>query len=182
MNIFDPFRKKQPEPTINNTVSLPQLCYTMAYFVFPYYVFDGKTKLPSLYKETPENATFLLLFIAYKKEGIEPNADKEEFKNQVQRFQWHEGAFDNTHKFLALEYPTPPAIDMSKGMGNFVLAPYFSVILLGDTPEYFILGQSPVGGTTVRRLNKDGTNYNLGPGPKPSLENFLTTIRERTTK
>jgi hypothetical protein len=68
---------------------------------------------------------------------------------------------------------------------KIVLAPHFSVILHCDDkpPEYYILGQEPIGGgTTVRQILDGGMNCNMGPGPLPSLDAFLSRIRDIQTQ
>jgi hypothetical protein len=98
----------------------------------------------------------------------------------AKQFKWHNGSFDNTRKYLLLEYPVPPAVDMGDAdpismleSGNkMVLAPHFSLIVYGDNaPLYYILGQAPLGGgTTLRQILDGGMNCSLGPGPPPEMD------------
>jgi hypothetical protein len=116
---------------------------------------------------------------------VEPNME------DAQRFCWHRGQLDEDHEYFALEYPTPPPIDLSdvpmeqvaSGGSPIVLAPYFSALIReagADQARYFILGQAPIGeGTTLRCVLREGANCNLGPGPEPVLELFLNAVRER---
>lgn len=65
-----------------------------------------------------------------------------------------------------------------------VLAPFYSAIVrmparAGFT--YFILGQRPYGGTTLRTIEPGGVHANLGEGPEPSLAAFLAALEERIT-
>lgn len=118
--------------------------------------------------------------------GVEPDfAD-------AQLFQWHHGQLNGGYEYFVLEYPTPPAIDMLgvspkdviDGRASFVLAPHFSAIVRGvEDVHYFVLGQAPMGGgTTLRCILPEGTNCNLGPGPKPELSAFLDAVRGRVAR
>jgi hypothetical protein len=64
----------------------------------------------------------------------------------------------------------------------FVLAPHYSSVIrdTDDACSYYILGQSPMGGgTTLRCITADRANCNLGPGPKPTLEDFHARLSGR---
>jgi hypothetical protein len=100
----------------------------------------------------------------------------------AKRFLWHHGELNDAQEYFVLEFPTPPAVDISvRGTGEFVLAPHFCAIVRnGKSGEasYFILGQAPLGGgTTLRSVLKEGMNCNLGPGPEPRLAAFLDVVR-----
>lgn len=67
---------------------------------------------------------------------------------------------------------------------KFVLAPHFSAIVSGaDRVRYFILGQAPMGGgTTLRSIEPEGMNCNLGPGPEPTMDAFLDSVRKHVDR
>jgi hypothetical protein len=167
----------------DTTVTLPQLCYDVAYFVLPHYAFKDLEKLAHLCLATPTAAGPFFYAMAAMGRKIEPDT------NDAQRFHWNHGRLTRDYEYFLLEYPVPPAVDMSDtsleqmisdGI-KFVLAPHFSVILRGvDKVHYFILGQAPMGGgTTLRCILPDGANCNLGPGPEPQVTAFLDVVRER---
>lgn len=187
MGLFDFFRRKPREKVPQNTsVPLEQTSYDIAYFILPQYIFNSLELIVELCTTTPSAAGPFYYVMACQARGMEPDAEA------AKRFKWHTGEFDN-QQYLALEYPTPPPVDMDevdpiaimKSGAKFVLAPYFSVILYGNgtQPNYFILGQAPLGGgTTVRTVTADRTNCNLGPGPEPKLDLFFEAIRERRSR
>lgn len=187
MGLFDFFRKKPAQSSSkgNDEIStnLPQLCYDIAYFILPNYIFRDLKKLTSLCQETPSAAGPFFFFMACKMENIEPDMDV------ARSIKFHTGSLDG-RPYLAFEYPTPPDVDFDLSESDpaklvdaarlAVLAPYWSVIFCDQNPEYYILGQSPlVGTTTVRQILPEGMNCNLGPGPKPTLPLFLEAISER---
>lgn len=179
MGLFDWF-KKSP------TVPLPQLCYDVAYFVLPHYAFEGIDKLVDLCLNTPALAGPFFYVMAAQMRKVEPVSE------DAKLFRWHHGLLSDEREYFALEYPLPPAVNMSNlsdeqaiermtnGDSKLVLAPYFSAIIRGaelSEPRYFILGQSPLGGgTTLRCITPEGLNCNLGPGPEPDLASFLEAV------
>ena len=109
----------------------------------------------------------------------------------ARQFRWYQGPIGTARQYLALEYPQPTPLDigdsdpmtlLESGI-KMVLAPYFSVIVYAveTEPEYYILGQAPLGGgTTFRQLQERGNiNCNLGPGPEPVLDCFISAIEQR---
>jgi hypothetical protein len=180
MGLFDRWRKSKP------IVSLPQLCYDVAYFVLPHYVYENLTKITDLCLNAPTAAGPFFFLMAAKAREVEPDFE------DAKRFRWHHGKLANDYEYFALEFPQPPAIDLSdadpeqliNSGATFVLAPHFSVIVRGPTEvQYFILGQAPLGGgTTLRCVTRDGANCNLGPGPQPDLAALLGSIRKRVLK
>jgi hypothetical protein len=184
MGLFDIFRRKPREQAPeNNSVPLEQTSYDIAYFILPRYVFESLDRIIDICTTTPSAAGPFYYIMACQARGVEPDLEA------AKKYQWHTGEFDN-EKYLALEYPTPAPVDMGdsdpitimQSGVKLVLAPYFSVILYGkhSQPNYYILGQSPIGGgTTVRAVTAEGMNCNLGPGPEPTLESFFEAIRER---
>jgi hypothetical protein len=177
MGLFDWFRKPKP------AFPLPQLCYDVAYFVLPHYAFNDLDKLADVCLNMPTTAGPFFYVMAAQMRKVEPDIE------DAKRFRWHHGQLGDGREYFALEYPTPPPVDMSDvsieqmvgGGTPFVLAPHFSAILRGaGGVQYFILGQAPMGGgTTLRSILPEGMNCNLGPGPEPRLAAFLDAIREQ---
>jgi hypothetical protein len=156
----------------------------MAYFILPHYVFQSLHKITDMCLNTPAVAGPFYYVMACQARDIEPDMET------AKTFRWRHDSFDKKQQYFALEYPIPTpvnlegadAIAMLESGSDLVLAPYFSVILCGDAtqPEYFILGQAPLGGgTTVRQIQDGGANCNMGPGPEPTLECFLEAICDR---
>ncbi len=166
-------------------VSLPQLCYDIAYFILPHHAFKDLARLADLCLNTPTAAGPFFHFLAAQMRKEEPNTE------DARRFRWHHGQLDEGREYFVLEYPVPPPIDLSGASleqvlasgTKFVLAPHFSAIVRGPGPEevhYFVLGQAPMGGgTTLRCVLPEGMNCNLGPGPEPQLSAFLAAVREQ---
>jgi hypothetical protein len=95
-------------------------------------------------------------------------------------------------RYYVLQYPAPEPADLSgaalediaAGRIRCVLAPHFSCLVVdrGAAPaHYFVLGQAPMGGGTTLRQLRDGANLNLGAGPVPRLEAFLSVVRDRVS-
>lgn len=173
-------------------ISLPQTCYDIAYFILPRLMFSELDRIKMLFLEYPHDAGKFLYSAACQARRIEPNLDT------APQFHCHHRTFDDSREFFVLEYPAPPTADIEepdpvavltdsqvflssvKQIG--VLAPFFSAILCRDSvdAEYYILGQAPYDGTTLRSLDRDGNNRNRGPGPEPTLDAFIDAIRERS--
>jgi hypothetical protein len=181
MGLFNGFRKPKP------AVPLPQLCYDVAYFILPHYAFEDLDKLTDLCRNTTTAGLFFYVMAARARK-VEPDPE------DGRRFRWHLGQLDESREYFALEYPTPPPVDMGElsveemlsAGTKLVLAPYFSAIIRWSgraETQYFILGQAPIGGgTTLRCILPEGINGNLGPGPEPELSAFLDALREQTTR
>jgi hypothetical protein len=176
MALFDFLRKPK------SGVPLPQICYDVAYFVLPHYAFNNVAKIVELCTHSPAAAGPFFYFLACQIRKIEPSAD------DAKRFQWHRGALDSERQFLALQYPAPPPIDLSAATPeqvgtpgtSVVLAPHYSAVIEDQRTKetgYFVLGQALFGGgTTLRCVERDGKNCNLGPGPEPQLDAFLHAV------
>jgi len=171
MGLFDLFKKAPPPPPPPK--SLPQLCHGMAYSFLPPLVFADDSPVIG-YFTTHGNATGTYLYtLVCQSQHIVPAPD------HADQFRSHTGNLSDGTAYYVVEYPVPPPVnpDLMKA----VLAPYFSAILhsleAGET-YYFILGQGPRGGTTLRKLTMDGTNWNLGHGPAPELNAFLKALEK----
>ncbi len=182
MGLFDFLRKPKPG------VPLAQICYDTAYFVLPHYAFNDVVKIVDLCTNSPTAAGPFFYLLACQMRKIEPNFE------HAKQFQWRHGTLEGDKLFFALEYPVPPPIDMSNispeqliATGKPpVLAPHFSIVIQDPgTKEttYFVLGQAPLGGgTTLRCVERDGRNCNLGPGPEPQLDALLNAVKRRVEK
>jgi hypothetical protein len=165
-----------------NAHEIAQTCYTMAYFVLPPYVHGQTEKVAQELSAGRVGAMFFYI-LTCKASGKEPEPEA------VVAFQAHTGSLDTRHDYYVIQYPSLPTVDLSnvdadrmfEELGKIVLAPYFSAMVReknGGAVRYFILGQSPGGGTTLRGVSPD-INANLGPGCEPELEAFLQLLRER---
>ena len=184
MGLFDFFRRKPTnEPKQQSMVPLEQTSYDIAYFILPRYVFQSLERIIELCTQTPNAAGPFYYVMACRARDCEPDIEL------AKQYKWEIGEIGGRN-YLALKYPTPVPVDMGdsdpiaileSGI-KIVLAPFFSVILYGgdSPPQYFILGQAPIGGgTTVREITADGMNCNLGSGPDPQLDLFFAAIRDR---
>ncbi len=179
MGLLDRFRKRKP------SVSLPQLCYDVAYFILPHYAYDDLSKVTDLCSNAPTAAGPFFYVMACRARDVEPVIE------DAKQFQWRHGRLGNGHEYFVLEYPAPLSFDLA-GLSPDelinagtppVLAPYFSAIIRrapAGGVGYFILGQAPIGGgTTLRSVLREGENCNLGPGPEPRIDKFLEAISAR---
>ncbi len=184
MGLFDFFKKREPAEQRDLPITLPQLCYDMAYFVLPHYVHEDFPKLKGMYQSSPVSAGAFFYVMACQVRKVEPDIET------AKRFRWQAERVDGAIDCLTLSYPTPPPIDMSnismadmmKAGVHMVLAPYFSSAVCDrhGRMHYFILGQAPIGGgTTLRCITPDSTNCNLGPGPTPRMEDFHAAVADR---
>ena len=125
MALFDFFRKKKA--SAQDGVPLEQSSYDIAYFILPQYVFSQLDRLIDQCANTPTAAGPFFYVMARQARETEPDIEA------AKQFSWHSGSFGETHKYLLLEYPVPPAVDMGEadpismlGSGNkMVLAPHF---------------------------------------------------------
>lgn len=163
-----------------------QNCYTMAYFVLPRYVFTEAVAFVEQLADSTHLGAGVYYVMACKMNGTEPDPDL------LHAFPVHHGDLDATSRYCVVAYPTPPAVDLSAvppdevfaRMDKVVLAPYFSAIVLpaaSREARYFVLGQSPIGTTTLRGVTAT-TNANLGAGCEPDLELFLDLLRVRMAR
>ncbi len=180
MALFDIFRKRKP------AVSLPSLCYEIAYFILPHYAHGDFAKLKDMCEQTPSAAGPFFYVMACQTHEIEPDIET------AKVFKWHVGEFANGSQYFTLEYPVPPPVDMSDmtteqvmaARDSIVLAPHFSCAIrcVDDSLSYCVLGQSPIGGgTTLRSVTADGANCNHGPGPNPTLNGFHNYLNQGAT-
>lgn len=109
---------------------------------------------------------------------------------QASALQWHKGRLPNGREYMILEYPEPDPMVLTarefeknpeEDAPEEILYPYYSAILRTTTSQpsaCFSLGQSPVYGVTSLRRCRPAAHYNLGIGPDPSLEGFLSVLEE----
>lgn len=177
MGLFS-FLKREPRPP------LEQLSYDVAYQILPGYVYGQLPALLEVVNASPESANALFYQMACKAAKVQP--DRAAFA----QYQWHRVASLKGRTCLVLAYPQPVPIDLTgksfvevrESAGTWVLAPYFSAVVKDDASgktDYFVLGQTSMGGgTALRRMDADWTNTNLGAGPAPSLDAFVTAIAQ----
>jgi hypothetical protein len=175
MGLFNFFRR-EPRP------SLEQLSYNIAYSIFPNYAYGQLSSLMDIVRTSPDSANALFYQIACKSEKIRPDPA------HAARYKWHPPTKLGARTVLVLEYPEPEPVDMSgksfvevrNSVGTWVLAPYFSAVVQDPASgrvDYFVLGQtSKGGGTIMRTVDAEWLNTNLGPGPAPTLDNFLAEV------
>ena len=180
-----PFNKSKtnaPPSTASKTPSLEELSYAVAYFVLPHYAFRDLDKAVEMWTKTPSTTGPFFFLMACQMRKAEPDV------NRATEYRSRYGELPGIGRYYLLEYPKPAIIDLSnrdpmeivEHGESFVLAPYLSVIIQQPDPGnvmYYVLGQSPIGGgTTLRCITRDGVNANLGPGPGPTVENFLEAV------
>ena len=170
MGLFN-FGKKKPTAE----QELAQFSYGMAYFFLPQFYYADPARVIGYFanNEFPPGPYLYALACSYRK--VQPEADA------ARAFGAAIGELEPGCRYYALQYPIPPPFEF--GAPNATLAPYFSVIVQSDDSEseqgYYILGQGPMGGTTLRAIRRDLTNLNLGPGPAPELAALLDVLREK---
>lgn len=173
MGLFD-FLKKKPASRPDNN-DLFQICYRVAYFMFPALLFSDPQKMRDIFVEYGDGAGAFFYVLLCKQEKIEPVVE------HAKIFHAYNGELREGVNYLLLEYPTPPPVN--EDLMKATLAPHFSAILYYEKSQevaYYILGQRPFGGTTFRSVNKDGLNANMGEGCAPDRETFLAFLREKT--
>jgi hypothetical protein len=168
VGIFDFFRSK-PAPK-QAPRSFVGLCYDMAYFVLPPIAHGDIAQVHQLWTESATFAGGFLFFSAGQRQGMNMSALED-----GSRFISHHGKLDASRTYYVLEFPAPPPFASEN-----IPAPHFTAIVYDSAKqqtEYFILGQSPGGGTNLRSVNALSMNMNLGPGPTPTLDRFLDALR-----
>jgi len=174
MGLFDLFRKKaDAAPKGRPPQDLPNISYGMAYFMLPPLLYQDPARIRG-YFENAEIPAGSFLYVMYcKAQGIEP------LRADAALFRSHTGVLREGTTYYVIEYPPSPPADL--GRPGATLAPLFSAILWTEATggvAYYILGQRPFGGTTLRTVTPEGTNANLGEGPPPELDAFLDSLRQ----
>ncbi len=152
-----------------------------AYTAMPYSAYnDCDNLIKKLTEGLPVGAFFYITVCQALKINI--------IREDAKRFREYFGKLDDARDYFVLEYPTPPPVDLSGvDLGSMppekrpVLAPYFSTVVRHRQTKavnYYTLGQASVGGgTTFRAVTADNCHLNLGPGPEPQLDAFLSLLR-----
>ncbi len=158
-----------------------QIAAHMAHRKLPLRVFPDVVEVLSDFESAPELAVLSYFREAATSCVLEPTADA------LKALRVHLGEVRHCD-CLVIEYPRFPVCDLfttepdlPPGSGGYVLAPYFSAILrdrLSDEPRYFVLGQSPDGGTRLREWSET-LKADLGPGCEPTLAAFLEMLKAR---
>lgn len=159
-----------------------QLCYQTAYFLIPQFLFEEPARFAERFAE-PDLAARLFYLMNCSLQHREP------VEEDVCALKGHVGQFNDDLDYFIVEYPPFPPVDLGEcspedfmqRAEKIVLAPYFSAALVstdGHKSSYYILGQSPAAGTTLRQVTRQH-NANLGPGCAPVLSEFLALLRSR---
>lgn len=159
-----------------------RICHALAYYVLPSWAGHQPELLAHELAQPGIGARLYLMSCLMHGHGVRPEL--------LDRFPVHERCVAGLRCFV-LAYPPPaPLPDLSditnpqlgEALRRVVLAPWFSaLVILHDGPEglrYFVLGQAPDGGTTLRSVDTS-LNVNLGPGCEPDLERFVTFLEAR---
>ena len=178
MGFFDRFRKPKADSQFEQ--GFPMISYGMAYMLIPHGVFHNFERLSVMWKSMDPPASALFYTTGCKMQNTEPE------KEWIGRYHAHFGRLDEITDYYLMEFPKPPPVcmkDFEAASGKKpVLAPHFCAVLHQPATgivSYYILGQSPDGGTTFRSITADGVNSNLGPGPEPTMKNFLELLKDR---
>jgi hypothetical protein len=159
------------------------LCYFLTYMVLPRYISDDPATLLQYFAKDPQYTARFLYMLACKFSDHEPNPQ------DVQAIAGHVGTLAGVWNYNIIEYPVFSPVNMfaAKQGGaereGIVLAPYFSAVLFRDPAKidyYTVLGQSPMGGTTLREVTRE-YNANLGPGCEPTLGAFTALLDHELT-
>ncbi len=178
MGLFDRFRRRPVTATrAGPGPGLPQLCYGMAYFMLPPLLERDGARTLGYFRRSDGGARLYALACATRE--IEPDAAV------APLFHVHTGTLTTGEGYDVLEYPRPPQLDLRSlaheqaEQSATVLAPFFSAIVRASAGlEYYVLGQRPYGGTTLRKVTP-GMNMNLGEGPEPALGALLAALTRR---
>jgi len=170
----------ESRPDARETASL---CYAMAYFVLPHYIYHAREKLLRELAQGQALGAFYFYVLTCQAQGKEPDS------GLVRSFVVYRGRLNDDLNYHVIQYPPPPPVDLSDlpdeqwfaALRRVVLAPYFSALIeevkSGDV-RYFVLGQSPDGLTTFRSVTP-AINANLGRGCEPEIGPFLALLRQR---
>lgn len=149
-------------------------CYQAAYFALPRLLFSQQARVLRYFTDNEYPVGPFVYAMAAQ-------VMKFDFtREDALAFEAHSGALNDDKNYHVLQYPTPPLFDLASKGG--VLAPFFSAIIhdsSSDAVNYFVLGQNPLQGTTLRTVTPAGANANLGPGPRPELAEFIAALRQR---
>lgn len=173
----------EPEATAD-AKDTPSLSYATAYFVLPRYIEEEPAKvLDLLGRGGPAGAAFFFTMACFMR-GLKPDPAA------LAGLSVRSGELDAGRRYHLIRYPVPPPVrvsedgfeDMEKmlaSLENMVLAPYFSAVIEDrGRLSYYILGQSPDGGTTLRSVS-GSVNANLGRGCAAEPEAFVALLRSR---
>jgi len=175
MGFLDRFFKK-PSPAPKPAESLIEFGYGVAYYYLPQLIFADAKRVTGYfdqYKERTGEFIYGMAALARKRELSHEEGDL---------FKAYRGKLTDEEEYFLVEFPTPPPNPDITKPGS-TLAPFFAALILRNDaptePQYYILGQRPFGGTTLRCVTADGTNANLGEGPVPEVEWFIQALRQR---
>jgi hypothetical protein len=165
------------------TAGPAQACYTTAYFVLPQYAFNDPARLLAEFGKDPDYAARFFYVMACQAASRSPQ------REEVAAITGHTGRLNDEFNYSIVQFPAFPPVNLTDlppdklmaAMERVVLAPYFAAVLTtseGAVAHYFVLGQSPNGGTTLREVTPK-MNANLGPGCQPRLGDFIASLAGR---
>lgn len=171
------------EPNPHDASETPRICYNMAYFVLPRFLFSEPDRVLEAFQAGPRVGAHIYYVITCESHEKVPREDV------MSSLSVHAGILSATDRYYVVEYPPPPPVDLAglpeeeimRVLGSVVLAPYFSAIVQDQATRelrYFVLGQSTDGHTTLRRVTPE-LNANMGRGCEPELDSFVALLAER---
>lgn len=191
MGLFDFLKPKPKAPTPEKPFATPeelaQVCYGLAYYVLPNFAHREFDQFLRIWRTPfPPLGTMLCEF-ACSKQNLRSTPE------QAAAFKMQDGQLTSSCDYYLVQFPSPPpfaGIDfdnlesvLSSGGRPPVLAPFFAAVLdnrASGHRRFYVLGQSPTGGTTFRSVTADGSNCNHGPGPEPTSFAFLERLKQET--
>lgn len=173
-----------PRPTPDQ---MARVSYRIAYHVLPAQAYKEFTAFLDAWRTIAPPIGFMLCEYGCSMWKVRPTP---EFATA---FKTHEGRLHSGCDYYVLQFPPAPS-PAQMPHGNLieimtkspekmpVLAPHFAAIVEDRSSgrnAYYVLGQSPSGGTTFRTVTADGANANLGPGPEPTMAAFVQHLAKR---
>lgn len=177
--------KRPPLPPVS------RLHYTLAYQVFPEHVFQKTEQFLQMGTKSVKLPGPYFLLRTASQLGVNPEQHSDWMVEQSNKLKWHRGELSDGRDYFVMEFPDPEPIDhltekdlITRFKDGLVLAPHFAGVIgrmnsaetqLHDS-AYYVLGQRPLGGTTLRQVSKSGSNLNLDQGPPPQLKPFIECL------
>jgi hypothetical protein len=168
MGLLDFIRRKKPLGPGSYV-----LAYKFCYEFVPQRLFADPSYVIEKFQVGPKQALALMLATFFTELRAVSDPDLRA------GFGVHVADLASGKRTIIIQYPTPPTTPIELQPGISLPAPFFSAIVFGtDLPasvSYFVLGQSPDGGTTFRSVTPD-LNGNLGRGCTPELAAFVSLL------
>jgi hypothetical protein len=175
-----------------SATDLARISYYLAYRALPDLIYSRWDEFLHLWKSVVPFPIYLAI------KGASDQCKWVSFE-QIRAFKCSQGALKAELDYYLIEFPAPPPqtddlkkfdaliAQFAQGKkpspdGVPVLGPYFAAVLLNKTSserQLYVLGQSPGGGTTLRRVSGPGAHMNVGGGSAPTPQAFLDLLRKR---